>query len=811
MPHVNKAQVMQVNRFHAGLYTYRNPLVVPVKNMGGNMVPMIDALADGLNMEITNRMTIRRRPGFSLSNPNPIDGEIYWFYAFKPANFPGQIYHLVDSSTGIDYFKPETEDPPKRLVEKTSPTPTTFAQMGAYCFMANSQFAVKWDGPPGLQGITAWGIDAAVNPVGPNAHADQANFGSQDPDPEQPLWAANSVTVPAPPPNQIRTSQYIWFWNYGFNFVTGGVGLRQISGIQVLLEGVTWEGEGDISLNVRMIKSGHFAGVTRNVKLPARSHTIALGGGSELWGTSWTPNDLNQFDFGVGVQGVNGSREPATFSLARAKLAVFYLVPPDVRAITGPLNPQTGYHYVYCYGNSYSDDVSSPSPPSFCQDPYDPSGAGNIIASGIEILVNPSPDRQVTSIHIFRTTDGGGTPYFELPNSPVDNKPESDGRVHIRDTAEDNELQIDSIAPDPHFNDPPPQACIDPVWFAGRFWMHRDNNLFFASGPDTPQGSGTGAWNPVYVFALPEQIVRKFPTPNGLLIVSLGNLYMVRGISTSTFTITEFMKDVGIRIWTAGATDGPNIYLYTSDRQMLLLNANGIIPMATPIADKIDLIDPTRACVSLFRHTGLLNQLYISDGTTYLYSLNVEVQAWGTPELPTGGVSAIASIEVTPGIWQLWRAKPGSQSNITYHDWNNFTDEGIAYPCFLTFGVIPLADFLLLAKISDIVLVRTRTGTRVKLSVMANEISPIAQKQFQILDSSSPEPPELEESLSYRADRYAWMTSPLADEVNLILFRVDFDAAGTPDEIYTWTLGGSQPAGAAGPPVSIPALARQRR
>ena len=800
MPHITEAPVLQISRFYTGWYSFRNPLIVPIRQMGRRIIELYDALSDGLNMECTNRLTFKRRPGYITVNPNAPQGTVLWMYAFKPSDFPGQIYQLVDTTVDVEYFRPGT-DWPQSLIPKPSPMMSTFGQVAAYCYIANPLFNVKWDGPAGVQGITNWGIDAATNPIGPNPSGAQANLGSKDPN--QPPWVANSVTLPAPPPAQIATSQYMMFWNFGFQFAETGVGVREISGIQVKLNGVWASGSGDISLNVRMAKAGALIGVTRHVKFPLNQPNLGLGGSSELWGTSWMPHDLNQYNFGLGVQAVNASGAPASFTVTSVEVAVFYLVPPDVAPAGGPLNPQVGYHYVYCYGNSYSGGMSSPSPPSFYQ--ADPSGTGLIIAPGITVSFPPSPDPQVTHVHIFRTSDGGGIPYFELPNSPVPN-----GTTSLLDNAQDNELQLDSIAPDPHQNDPPPQGAIDPQWFGGRLWLHRGQTLFFASGPDTPNGNGEEAWNPVYAFGLPGEIIRKSPTPNGMIVATLDDLLIVRGISAATFTVNDFLKDLGMRTWTAADTDGPNIYLYTSDRQFLLINANGVTPVATSISDRIDVVDPRLAYVSVFRHTGLVNQLYMSDGSTVLYPLNVELQAWAVPEEPIGGVRAIATIEITPGVWQFWRGKPTPNSTISYRDLNVFTDEGASYHAWCIFGAVPVADFLTLSQIRDVVLARFPTDSLINVSVLANEVEPIKGKQFEMLLYPIEEPPELSEtpSLSYICERYHWKTCKLPELMNLLFLRFDFGVSPNPDEIYAWTIAGTQVTGGSslGPPGQLPQI-----
>lgn len=823
MAHISEAAPLQISRFYTGWYSYRNPLIVPIRQMGRRIIELYDAISDGLNMECSNRLTLVRRSGYTAINPHAPNGKVYWFYAFKPSDFPGQIYHLVDTSQEVEWMEPGTR-PPQALVKKQAPMMTNFSQVAAYCYMANPTFSEKWDSPAGAQGMTRWGIDAPNNPLGPNSHTAQNNMGTQPGIPPLPAWGnagSNAVRVDAPDPGQTNTSQWLAMWNFGFHFTTTQPGLREISGMQVHIKNL--QGPDGSSLNIRMMKSGSLIGVTRNVALPLNQADLYLGGASELWGASWNPGDWNAFNTGVAIQAVNQSNQPVTVSFSDVEIAVFYLTNPVASLTSGPINAQVGYLYVYTYSNSYSGAMSSPSSPSATFPPdagADPAGSGMIIPTapnspqvsgtgGVNLNVQGSADPQVTHIHIFRTTDGGGEPFFELPNSPIPN-PGFNVHVTVTDTATDDALQIASIAPDPHFNDPPPDGAVDPVWFAGRFWMHRGATLFFASGPDVVNGNGEEAWNPVYAFGLPAAVIRKFPTPNGLILVTLDDMYIVRGIATANFTVNEFMRDIGMRTWTAGDSDGSNIYIYTSDRQYLLLNANGLTTVAQSIADRIDVVDPSLAYVGQFRHTGLINLLFMGDGEKTLYPLNVELQAWNLPEIPRGGVGAMATVEVIPGVWQIWRARPLAGSPITFRDPTVWTDEGVPYPCWVTFGAIPVADFLTLAQMRDIVLAVRITNTRMTSHILANEIYPIAGKQFEIIVPSSTEPPELSAtpSLSYRALRYTWKSAPLPEFCNLFFHRVDFDAEPVLDEIYCWTAGGTQTTGGSslGQPGQLPQL-----
>jgi hypothetical protein len=270
------------------------------------------------------------------------------------------------------------------------------------------------------------------------------------------------------------------------------------------------------------------------------------------------------------------------------------------------------------------------------------------------------------------------------------------------------------------------------------------------------------------------------------------------------------MRDTGQRTWTAGDTDGTNVYILTTDKQLLLINANGMTSISTNIADRIMHVDPSKAHVAIYRYTAMENWLFVSDGSRFIYPYNVELQAWGVLQEPVGGVQAIATIELVPGVWQLWRGKPAVNSTISFRDTTVWADEGTPYPCSAIFGAIPIADFLMISQMRDLVYALAPTSTGILVSVLANEVFEVAEKHFQLLSITSTEPPELSAtpSLSFNANRYSWKSAPLPELVNFFFHRIDFSAAPNPDELYVWCVGGTQTTGGSslGAPAQLPQL-----
>lgn len=942
MAHIFEAPVLQISRFYSGLITFRNPLIVPIKQMGRRVIELYDALIAGVNMEITNTLTLKRRPGYSAYNSNAVSGIPQAFYSFKPSSFPGAVYPIVDTTTEVEYVQPGSPAI-SPVLTKTTARQTNFAGIGPYLYMGNPSFSQKWDGPTGPQGVTNWGIaiSSQSNATGPNAVGTGANSGTgtwtnpgnitvQDA-----AFATNSVTGVVS--GTVSTPGFLQGTNCGFaipnttvitgilvevkglssaggsqyrpttstgnytspalaydnNLATGAVGTdgnmianpkqaswsgfpagpgapvsvtlnisSQVSGnsssggegkleysinngasrvtiydvfsprskttdsislslaqnfTQVLVYASATGGSsgtgavnstvyeiwidaptavsGNASaISVNLIKSGAVVGNTET-QIPGTVNSfMTFGGPTDLWGTTWSPLDINAANFGAAlVASVTNLVGVVNFSIDFVRITVYGLGGPTVALVAGTLTAQNGFQYVFCYGNSKSGHVSSPTPPSNVIKP---------VAQGVQISLVASTDPQVDQIRVFRTTDGGGQPFFELPTSPYPNTTQN-----VVDNAPDNTLQIANICPLPHFNDPPPTGLVDPVWFSGRLWGHVANALYFSSGPDITMGNQPEAWFPVYVFTLPTTIIRKFPLPNGMLVVTVDDIYVVRGIDTTSFTVNEFMRDIGMRSWNAGDSDGSNIYIYTNDRQTLLINANGIQSISSNISDVVDNVDPSSAYMTIFRYTARNTMLFLSDGHTSVYPYNLQQEAWCPIQTPTGGVQAIGAIETQLGVWQMLRGKNLAGQTVAQRDITSFTDEGTPYTCTATFGPIPVADMLMLAQVKDLAVATAAGGSAPTIGVLANEVT----GTFQNLGApTSTEPPELSAtpSTSFTANRYSLQQTSMPELMNFIFIQMSWPAASTADELLAWALAGTQTTGgsALGPAGKLPEL-----
>lgn len=150
--------------------------------------------------------------------------------------------------------------------------------------------------------------------------------------------------------------------NFGFGLSTANT----ISGVLIEIKGVGNAQPSGTSLTVQILKNGMQAGTAKTgVLLNGSNSFISLGGVSDLWGTTFSPGDVNSTTFGVSIQGLNSGSASGQWSIDFVRITTYGTGGPTVATTgVGSFNAFFGYQYVYAYGNSNSGHVSNPTPPS---------------------------------------------------------------------------------------------------------------------------------------------------------------------------------------------------------------------------------------------------------------------------------------------------------------------------------------------------------------------------------------------------------------------------------------------------------------
>lgn len=125
-----------------------------------------------------------------------------------------------------------------------------------------------------------------------------------------------------------RNSRSLQGSNYGFSIPTGST----INGIQVFITKKSSSNSGGDSINdsdLNLIKNGVIVGSERasNSDWPTTLATTTYGSTSDLWGSTWTPADINASNFGVALSARNESNSTRVASVDSMMITVTYTLP----------------------------------------------------------------------------------------------------------------------------------------------------------------------------------------------------------------------------------------------------------------------------------------------------------------------------------------------------------------------------------------------------------------------------------------------------------------------------------------------------
>src|SRR5512146_1018149 len=554
--------------------------------------------------------------------------------------------------------------------------PVDFVTSDNTLFMSSGDSAIshKWDGTT----VSKWGIAISEGTATNNTAGSGANAGGTGGTWTNPSNVTSTVNFATATANVHSSSQYVNCETFGFALSTGA----SIGGIQVSLEAESTYAVD--YLTVVMLKAGSQIGSSKLITMGvlASPTTFTLGSSSDLWDTTWLANDINQTTFGVAIQASSASpgSPSATISVRNVEITVYTTggPAPTVSASAGTMSASYGYQYVYCYGNSNTGHISSPTPPG------NNTGAFSLKAS-VAVPVVASTDAQVNQIRVFRTTDGGGGIYFELPNSPFANSTTS-----ITDTATDAELSS-VVAPIPNFNDPPPSRLQGMVWFQNRIWgfLASSSFVYFSGWEEINIGveeecfpSGTLGNS-----AAVDDCVRALAsTSDYLFIFTPVSISKIEGDSLDTFKKSFLVKNMGCRSRTNVAVMGRSVAWLNVDSTIWTTDGTSLTEIGQPIRNDIGTIDQTQTTL-VFYNYGVNHWLILNDGAnSKQYVFDLDTEQWMPPwnlavTVQAASVSGTVSTsgETTLGVQQELIA---TAAKVLKRNTSVFTDNGTKYSAF---------------------------------------------------------------------------------------------------------------------------------
>jgi hypothetical protein len=133
--------------------------------------------------------------------------------------------------------------------------------------------------------------------------------------------------------NLNKTSKYLQSSNYGFSIPAGAT----IDGIQVSVMRKSSSNSGGKSINdnvISLVKDGIIVGDNKATvtNWPTTIAATNYGSANDLWGTTWTSDDINSVNFGVALSAFNQSTGNRTASVDYIQITVTYT--PDITAPT---------------------------------------------------------------------------------------------------------------------------------------------------------------------------------------------------------------------------------------------------------------------------------------------------------------------------------------------------------------------------------------------------------------------------------------------------------------------------------------------
>src|ERR1035437_1894330 len=129
--------------FTTGLFVNRSPLYNALTPLGVNIISRHDALIDGINMEVTDRLTCQRRPGFTkyCSQQLGVGEKVNQFYSLR--NLAGTVTPLMDSNVGLYTMTPSALT---SILAKSTASQAFVQQVGNMTYISDGVDFVKWDG-----------------------------------------------------------------------------------------------------------------------------------------------------------------------------------------------------------------------------------------------------------------------------------------------------------------------------------------------------------------------------------------------------------------------------------------------------------------------------------------------------------------------------------------------------------------------------------------------------------------------------------------------------------------------------------------
>lgn len=468
-----------------------------------------------------------------------------------------------------------------------------------------------------------------------------------------------------------------------------------------------------------------------------------------------------------------------------------------------------GWSYSVALVNTLDDTVSNGSPLSAATGNF-VGAAGVTIPAGAGLPAVADIDPQADYVAIYRTTDGESTPFLipgtdteytvslaeYLANGYVDSTPDT-GLNNLIQAALEGE------------NTPPALGAINLTYHLNRIFYSIGNIVYWTTGPDTPDGNGINGSAPLNYDSFPSLVKRIVPTASGALVFTVSDVYLIQGAGTSSNPIQSgipLMKGVGLLSYNALDINGSIIGFFTTDNQFCIIDpSSGVDYAGFPIGNLLRLNNGNvgtswdASLVYVAWHVSGEDQgWYVCDGSTGWYRLMPtpspeQGYTWSPFAQIVGGVQAVQSIEVSPGVHKLLLG-PTNVGPILNRSLTSFQDNTSSYSAWAVVGSAVLAQPGQIAVVSFITMESVKTGTPLSISLIFDEALPYYTGPWGTVTAYETDPPELKTSSSFHAQRFYMSDLPgIEDEAvcRHMQVRVNFGQENAQNELNTMTVFGA--------------------
>lgn len=529
---------------------------------------------------------------------------------------------------------------------------------------------------------------------------------------------------------------------------------------QILRNAVTWSAT---------------AGLTQMLDLATGIGYVAPGGTSitplsaDTSGTPYTgfqPVGANVIYYtpNPGPKKWTGSGSETAWGIAGPTLAPSVAVAANASG----LSPTVGYQYTYCFVNSATGHVSNGAPLGTSTGPQ--SQAQFTVTGGT------TSDPQVTGVQIYRTTDGGGIPYY------VATVAYAPGWSYV-DTTPDTNLNTALAAPMDAQNSPPPVGLSLPVWHMGCLWGIVGSKVYFSGGAAITNGVPEECFPPLNFFQFPEPVIALVPSPRGLQVWLRDAVYLIGGTDVYSFTPMVWAEGMGVLDPRNIACDGGTVYVFTSRCQLFALDPSGTsTEIGFPIGDVLNGLSPSSVVLAVHRASSIDAALYVSDGASYLYRYSLTLGAWATKAtVPTGAAPGfLTSLETSAGTWQLILGLGPAAQLLYARTPGTNTDNGTGYDAQLTLGSIVLAALGDIVNLEYVSTTLRNAAATVTLAVMRDEVG--SPGVFTGLTAVN-EPPEFTPTQSIASNRWYVSGSNVSSLLRHVQVLLDFGSGDDAGEL----------------------------